>query len=919
MRMRFDIRPGVRRVFRLPLHSRVEIHADLDDELDALITSRVDDLVAHGLPRDDAYREAIRRLGTSLDDVRRQLHASAEHREQRMRMRDWFDTLLQDLRYAVRGLRAQPGFAAAVVITLALGIGANAAMFGIVDRMLFRPPPMLRDPATAHQVYVYTTYRGEETASPPSEYARYVDLSRDTRQFEYTAGYARRDMAVGVGEAAREMSVAAVSPTFFKFFDAPPAMGRYFATDDDALPSGHAVAVISHTYWETAFGGRSDAFGSRLQIGPEVYTVIGVAPKGFVGLWPAQAPIAYIPIVHFGAVQAKSFGWLKHGRNWWTTYSWGWMNMLARRKPGVSIEQANTDLSHAMRLSYITEGKEQTGEPPVELAKPHAIVASILNDRGPNTSSVAKVAVWLGGVAVIVLLIACANVANLLLARAFKRRREIAVRLALGVTRARLLAQLLTESVLLALLGGIVGLFVAQWGGVALRRALLAKGVAVPVLGDPRTLLFAGAAALVVGLITGAAPMTQAVRGGITLIDDLKAGAREGTYHRSRLRVALLVAQAALSVMLLVGAGLFVRSLENVKSQHLGYDVDPVAIVDLNFRGLRLDTTQTDQLQQRLVEAATAIPGVTHAAISASTPFYNSWSIGLHVQGIDTVRRLGRFQLNAVSPDFFATFGTRVVRGRGFTEGDARDAPRVMVVSQGMAGRLWPGRDAMGQCVHVGADTMPCTTVVGISEDIHDRNIGGDSAVYTYYVPAMQLRGSPGLAVRTTGPAARSAESIRRALQRVMPPPAYVTVTPFSDIIGNQTRSWELGATMFLAFGLLALALAALGLYSTIAYTVAQRTHEMGVRIALGAQVRDVVTLVVRGAVAVSAAGLALGAALAFGASRWIAPLLFKESARDPLVFASVTLILFAVAVAASWFPAVRAARVDPQVALRID
>ena len=917
--MRFDIRPGVRRVFRLPARSRADVHADLDAELDALIANRVDALMARGLSRDDAYREALRRLGASPAEARRRLHDSADHREQRMRLSDAIDNRLQDLRYAVRGLRAKPGFTASIAITLALGIGANAAMFGIVDRMLFRPPPMLRDPSTAHQVYVYETYRGQEIASTPDQYARYVDLSRDTRSFAMTAGYARRDMAIGIGDAAREMSAAAVSASFFRFFDAAPVLGRYFSDSEDAVPGGKPVAVISHQFWETRYGSRADALGSTIQIGAAVYTVIGVTPEGFTGLWPDQPPVVYIPITKYAAVQSAGFLWLKAGQRWWTTYNWGWMSMIARRKPNVSVEQANADLTHAMRLSYLAEIKTDHDAPPIELAKPHAIAASVLDNRGPNASSVSKVAAWVWGVSVILLLIACANVANLLLARAFARRREIAVRLALGVTRGRLLAQLLTESVLLAALGGATGLLVAQWGGAALRAALLPKAAPSVVFRDPRTVLFAGAAVIVVGLLTGLAPISQAIRGGVTLVDDLKSGAREGTYHRSRLRALLLQLQAALSVVLLVGAGLFVRSLENVKSQHLGYDVDPVAIVDINMRGVRLDSARATQLDEALLSAARAIPGVSHATLSASTPFYGFWSVGLYVQGIDTVRRLGRFNLNSVSPDYFATFGTRILRGRSITDEDTPTAPRVMVVSDGMAKRLWPGREAIGQCVRVRADTMPCTTVIGIAEDIRERNLAGDSANYSYYVPATQLSGGPGLAVRTAGPAVRVAETIRRGLQRVMPGASYVTVTPFREIIGRQTQSWELGATMFAAFGLLALALAAVGLYGVIAYNVAQRRHEMGVRIALGARVRDVVLLIVRDGVTLAAAGLAVGALIALGTSRWIGPLLFQESARDPLVFAAVVLVLLAVTVAASWIPALRAARVDPQTALRTE
>jgi predicted permease len=915
--VRLEIRPGVRRLFRLPLRSRADVHADLDAELDALIASRIDDLVRRGYSPAEARREALRRLGASPEEARRQLYTSADQRERHMRIDDALENLAQDLRYAIRGLRAKPGFTVAVVATLALGIGANAAMFGIVDRLLFRPPPMLRDPATAHQVYVYTTYRGEESVANPDEYARYLDLTRDTRSFSTTAAYTRRDLAIGVGEAAREMSVGVVSASFFEFFDIHPEIGRFFGAAEDALPEGQPVAVISHTYRQTAFGERSDAIGSKVQIGPTTFTVIGVAPDGFVGLWPAMPPVAYIPITNFAAVNARSIGSLKQAQ-WWSTYSWGWMSMMARRKPGVSIAQANADLTHAMRLSYLAEAKEQTGSPPIELAKPHAIVASILDERGPTASKVSKVAVWVGGVALVVLLIACANVANLLLARAFARRREIALRLALGVSRARLLSQLLTESVLLAVAGGAAGLVVAQWAEMVLGRALRPAVGPAEALRDLRTVMFAAAAALVVGVITGLAPMVQAARGGLTLVDDLKSGAREGGYHRSRARAALLLAQGALSMVLLVGAGLFVRSFANVKAQRLGYDVDPVAIVGLSMRGVKLDSAQSYQLARQLLAAAKRVPGVAHAALSNSTPFYNYWSIGLRVPGIDTVRRLGRFQMDAVTPEYFATYGTRIVRGRGITTADSYTAPKVMVVSDGMAKRLWPQRDAIGQCVYVQRDST-CTTVVGISEDIRDRNIAGDSATYTYYLSAEQRSGPPGLVVRTSASAARYAEPIRRALQKEMPGASYVTVTPFSAIVGRKTQSWELGATMFSAFGLLALAVAAIGLYSVVAYNVAQRTREMGVRIALGARVRDVVLLVLRDGLASGATGLAIGAAASLAAARWIAPLLFQESPHDPVVFATATLVLLAAAAAASWIPALRAARVDPQVALRAE
>jgi predicted permease len=485
------------------------------------------------------------------------------------------------------------------------------------------------------------------------------------------------------------------------------------------------------------------------------------------------------------------------------------------------------------------------------------------------------------------------------------------------VSRARLLSQLLTETLVLALLGGAAGLFIAHFGGAALRAGLLDKSEAAAGLRDPRTVLFALGAAVVVGLLTGLAPIFQARRADLT--SDLKAGMREGTYGRSRARTALLVLQAALSVMLLVGAGLFVRSLRNVQSVRLGFDVDPVLLVTPNMRGVTLDSAATVALRRRLLDAAKSTPGVENASLQSAVPFWSTTSVGLYVEGIDTVSRLGQFDLNTVSPEFFATVGTRIVRGRGITDQDTPSAPRAMVVSENMGRRLWPGKDPIGQCIRVAADTMPCTYVVGIAENIKETSLGADSSFF-YYLPAAQFRPtSGGLFVRVHGSAARARETVRRRLQSEMPGASYLNLTPLSEIIGSQTRSWNLGATMFVAFGTLALALAAIGLYSVVAYNVAQRTHELGVRIALGAQARDVIRLIVRQGVGLAVIAVAIGGTLALWASRWIAPLLFQQSARDPVVFGGVALVLLVVSAVACAVPAIRAARVDPNEALRAD
>jgi predicted permease len=591
--------------------------------------------------------------------------------------------------------------------------------------------------------------------------------------------------------------------------------------------------------------------------------------------------------------------------------------MIARTKPGVSEAKANADVTQAFLKSIEAERVGSPRMPPTKMMRPRAQIGSILSERGPNASGFAKVAAWLGGVSVVVLLIACANVANLLFARALRRRREIAVRLALGVSRGRLLSQLLTESVLLALAGGVAGVLVAQWSNAGLRMAFLPGSVSQSVLKDQRTLLFAGVAALIAGLLTGLAPILQASRADLTA--DLKAGAREGIYQRSRLRATLLLLQGALSVMLLVGAGLFVRSLTNVRNIRLGFDADPVLLVELNMRGVQLDSVQDVDLRRRLLERAQTTPNVQSATLQIGVPFWSTWSMGLYVSGIDTVARLGRFDLSAVSPDYFTTMGTRILRGRSFLATDLEHSQLVLVVSQAMAKALWPNEDAIGKCIRISADTMPCRYVVGIAEDIKSHQLSNDTDMY-YYLPATQFKPNrTGLFVRVRGEASKSAEAVRRSLQKEMPGASYITTTPLSEVLGQQTRSWRLGASMFSAFGVLALLLAAIGLYSVIAYNVAQRTHEMGVRMALGAQAADVIRLVVKEGMAFGIAGVVIGGAIALAAGKWLAPLLFDESPRDPAVFAVVAVALLGVALAASWLPALRASRVEPTKALRYE
>ncbi len=865
--------------------------------------------------RETLERDLVRRgmsPAAARDQARRTMGNETLMREESRAVWLWpsLEALWQDATYTVRDLRRNPTFTLGVVLTLALGIGANAAMFSLVDRILLRPPALMVDPATVHRVYLYRTTRGQERETG-GIYARYNDLVRWSTSFSQTSGVVLRKLAVGVGEGTQVMDVAIVSAGFFGFFEAPPVLGRYFTTAEDGPPAPAPVVVLSRRLWETQFNGRSDVVASSVQIDAVAYTIIGVAPNEFVGLWPFQPPAAFIPVATYAANRGQT--------DWATSYTTAFgLSILVRRKPGVSIAAANADLTNALIRSYQAQNEGRQGAPPMSELRPRAVAASVLAERRPDASNTTRTARWLSGVTIIVLLIACANVANLLLARTIRRRREIAVRVALGVRRSRLLGQLLAEGVLLALLGGGASLVIAMWGSSLLQGMYLPGTERASLFTDPRTLLFTAAVALGVGIFTSLAPMVQVARGTVTA--DLKSAAREGTHQRRGLRTTLVVLQCALSVVLLVGAGLFVRSLRNVREVPLGFDPKSVLLVLLNMRDVQLDSAAMVALRLRLLESVVQAPGVSHATLQEAIPFAGESSQPLFVTGIDSVRKLGIFYFNTVSADYFRVMGTRILRGRAIESTDRDGARRVAVVGESMAGALWPGLDPIGQCFRMVADTMPCRYVVGVAEDIHSQSIGAERRPFFYYLPAAQWPPEEGgMFVRAQGDARATVESLRKHLQREMPGTSFVTVRPLADVVDATLRSWIVGATVFTAFGALALVLAAVGLYSVIAYNVTQRRHELGIRLALGARRGGIVRLVVREGLGFSLVGIVIGAGVALAAGRWIAPLLFKQSPYDPAVLALVSSVLLGVAIIAGCLPAFRAAGLDPKTALRAE
>jgi predicted permease len=860
-------------------------------------------LVARGLSPDAARAEALREFGNV---------AFLQEEARDARGVRWLEDAVQDLRYAVRGIRRSPGFALGVIGTLGLGVGANATMFGVVDRLLFRPPAYLAAPERAHRLYFTRILNGTETIGSAFPYQRFLDITRSATSMDVVAAFMSRRLVVGSGEGAQEVLVGAASASLWQLFDARPAIGRFFTPDEDREPNGERVAVLSYAFWQLRYGGSPAVLGTTIVITPARYTIVGVAPRDFVGV-ERETPSVFIPVTS-AAVDDFGSRWpIEHG-----DYGTSWLDLYGRRRDGVTPNAATTDLTAAFLVSYRKQlARWPQYTEPVEVAKPRMFLSPMLAERGPRPSADGRVAAWLFGVTGIVLLVACANVGNLMLARSLSRRRETAVRLALGVSRGRLVRHILLESLVLATLGGLAGLLLTQYGGHLLRVFLLPGVEWRDAFDDGRTIVFMMAATLAVGLGACAVPIAQASRYDVTTA--LRADARAGHGTRSRVRAALILTQVALSTMLLVGAGLFVRSVQQVVHLDIGYDVDRLVAVDVRLRTTELDSAGRDALRRALVARAEQNPLVERVSFACSIPFSGTCARPVFVAGVDSTNRLGEFVRQTASPTYFAVTGTRILRGRAVDSTDRASAPLVAVVSDAMARALWPGQDAIGKCFRIGADTAPCRTVVGIAENVTQERLG-DTAGLQFYLPADQDGGGRGrLLIRVRGDADAAAEALRRDLATVIPPSAYVVSRPMSDIVGNVTRSWRLGAILFGVFGTLALIVAAIGLYSVVSYDAAQRKHEVGVRIALGAGIAQIVRLVVGSGLRVVVIGAALGIGSTVAAGHWLGPLLFRVSPRDPVVLATVAVVLIGVALVASGVPAIQASRVDPARSLRAD
>ena len=874
--------------------------ADLNVEIQAHLDLLVDEHVRGGMPPVEA-RAAARRTFGGVEQMKE------TYRDQRGL--PFVDALGQDLKYAIRTVRKNRGFTVVAVLTLALGIGANTAIFTLIDALMLRALPV----AHPEELVSLTTFSARDTDDQFSyaAYQRFRDGASHVAEVIAASTPGRVNIVLnGESDVVERQSV---SGNYFAMLGIPALHGRLFLDEDDRLPGGQPVAILSHRYWTRRLGRDPAIVGRTFTIRDTAFTIVGVMPPGFFGDTVGEATDIWTPL----AVQPGAPPWL------WQGHSVTWLRLLARRAPGMTIEQTRA----VFEPVFTSIRDEIAGAERDERFRRQALENRLgVLDGSRGVSRVRNIfslplSVLMALVG-LVLVIACANVANLLLARAASRQREVAMRLAIGAGRWRLIRQILTEAVLLAALGGALGLLLAIWGTRIL--VVLASRASTPIsleLGpDARVLAFAAVVSFVTALAFGLAPALRAAQ--LDLLPALReaaGSARSGARFRSGR--ALVVGEIALSLVLLVGASLFVRSLMNLRRIDLGFNPDRVLVfkIDGPSGGNALHEEEARQLHQRMLERVERIPGVQAVSLSAVGLFTNStWGNSLTVEGDSSppgnpVRALA----NAVSARYFQVMAIPVLQGRSFSDADHERAPKVALVNETFARRFFSGADPVGKRVGLGAPARSMMEIVGVVKDAKYVNLR-EANRSMVYVPFTQHPSQiTEVEVRTAGDAAAAVANLRRELAAVDRRLPVLQVAEMRDQVDASIAAERLIANLSSAFGLLALILAAVGLYGVIAYVSARRTAEIGIRMALGAQRTQVLWLVMKDALLMLAGGAALGLPAAWAASRLVSSLLFGLRPEDPSTILVATAVLMGVGALAGFLPARRAARVDPMVALR--
>ncbi|HEX2444935.1 MAG TPA: ABC transporter permease [Vicinamibacterales bacterium] len=821
------------------------------------------------------------------------------------------ENFIKDLKYGARMLLRSKAFSLIAVLSLALGIGANTAIFSLVQTMLFSPFPV-EEPARLASIF---TTDQRNPGNLPMSHLNFKDYRDQNASFSGTAAVTFAQVNMLVEQSSEQILAQVVTGNYFDVLGMKPAAGRTFRPDEDATPGSHPVVVLSHGLWTRRFGGDPAIVGKTLTLNRQPFSVIGVAAEGFTGTFLFGAPDIWVPMMMHDAIQ-PGFDWYEQRRGLF-------LFAFCRLKPGVSLAQADANLktiASQLEASYPTDNKGRS-------AATLPLLEARTNPNGGGANPIARTAILLMVVVGLVLLIACANIANLLLARAAGRQREIAMRLALGASRWRLMRQLLTESVLLALLGGAAGLVVAFWTIDALRTVEIPipANVLLGLTLDARVLTFALVVSVLTGLLFGLAPALQATKPDVVpvLKNELvpSAGASPRRFLRwFNLRKGLVVSQVALSLVALVAAGLFLRSLRQTQNIDPGFETSGVLMANVNLGREGYTPERGQLLYRQIVERVQGLPGVRAASIAQGPPFGNQgFQRSVFLEGRDTSERDRILvQVNPVGVGYFRTLGIPIERGRDFTIDDDDTAPDVVVINQTMADRFWKGEDAIGKRFKFFGDEE-FRTVVGIARDAKYNGLAEDPTPFIYQPITQAYTPAATILVRSSGDASALANPVRAEIGRLDSRLSVLGVQTLGDQVTQQLGPQRLMVTLLGAFGLLALGLAAMGLYGVASYSVTQRTREIGVRMALGAKRGDVVWLVLGQGMALVAFGLIVGLVIALMAAPMIRELLVQVAPFDPAAFGGTALLLAIVATLATWLPARRAASIDPLIALRYE
>jgi len=811
-------------------------------------------------------------------------------------------TLIADLRYSFRSLLKNPGLAVAAILSLGLGIGANTTIFTWVQAVLFRPIPLAADPSMIR----VAAMENREGQSRSWSYPNFVDFRDRTKMMDVIA-QDDQTFSIAVDDTAERTWGALVSGNYFDVMGIRPAAGRFFTAKDDVTPGGHPVAVLSYSNWQQRFAGDPSVVGKQVTINNTPITIIGVAPEGFIGSFFGVATAAWVPM----AMQKEMMGGDRMNQR-----GNGWFQSIVRLKPGVSAQQAQAEASSIMaqleqEYRDFNDGRRlrivPTWEAPfgaVSVLAPILAVLSIL--------------------VTLVLVIACANVANLLLAKAVSRRREVAVRLSLGASRARLVRQLLTESFTLALIAGITGVAMAYWTMDVIMAFV--PPVDMPIdLGlrmDGTTLLFALAVSLATGLVFGLVPALQSSSN--QTINALKEEGRSGSGGRTtgRLRSVLVVAQVAVCLVLLVAATLFLRSFMAAQTLSPGFDASHVVTASMDMFPSGYTGDRHRQFQRRAIEQVSAIPGVQSASFGSRLPlgFGGNNSTGIGVEGY-VPRENEEIVINysTVGPKYFATMGIPIREGREYNDTDTLQSPRTLVINEAMARRYWPQGNALGGKIRLGPNLAE---VIGVVADSKYSSINERPLPQLFFPMSRSETSTLRLFVKTSGDPGPKVADVRNAIRGIDANLPVYDARTLTEHMQVAVFAQRMAANLLGAMGVLALLLAAIGLYGVMAYAVSQRTQELGIRLALGASPGSLLSMVVRQGMTLTVIGLAIGLTLAlgaFGSIGAVRTLLPGISPLDPITFVAVPVVLGMIALLASWIPGRRAGRVDPLVALRYE